>query len=259
MCALTGQTVWLTRPAHQAGPWAKAIQAAGGTAICEPLLAIEPPQDAAGLPAALAAAESADAVIATSANAIASVARLAPGFAPAGKLYGVGATTAAALAHLTGTDVAQPRDCFTSEDLLGLPALNQVAGQRIVLLSGAGGRSRLADTLVGRGAAVDKIALYRRRACSIPTARLAELAGCCQTIVVTSGEALDQLEHLLLSEADRPTRESLLACQLVAPSMRVVKQGDRRLRWSRPAVILDRVSAEAVVAALARIQRGDRQ
>ncbi len=256
---LAGCTVWLTRPAHQAESWASAIEAAGGTALCEPLLEILPPADERRAQSDLARAADADIVIATSANAVAGAWALQPGFAPRGLLFGVGAATARALAAASGRSVAQPADCYSSEDLLALASLRQSDGRRIALLSGEGGRTALADTLSERGARVDKVALYRRVPAVVCRPALADLASRCHAIVVTSGEALAHLDSLLADVADADTRDRLLECRLVAPSVRVVKQQGLCLRWSDPPVIVDRVSADAVVSALARIWRGDRQ
>jgi len=256
---LAGCTVWLTRPAHQAASWAAAIEAAGGTALCEPLLDIQPPADERTARAELARAADADIVIATSANAVAGAWALQPDFAPSGLLFGVGSATARALAAASGRSVAQPADCYSSEDLLALDSLTQTVGRRIALLSGEGGRTALAETLTERGAQVDKVALYRRMPAAVSRSALAALASRCHAIVVTSGEALACLDTLLADVADADTRDRLLGCRLVAPSMRVVKQQGICLRWSDPPVIVDRVSADAVVLALARIWRGNRQ
>lgn len=256
---LDGRTIWLTRPTHQLESWARTLRAAGAGVHCEPLLSIQAPVDSAAARAGLAAAAHADIVIATSANAVASAWALVPDFAPRGALYGVGGATAEALATACGRPVAQPIDCYRSEDLLALAPLAQPAGRRVALLSGEGGRTTLAETLIRRGAYVDKVALYRRRACAISSERLAVLAASTDATVITSGEALIQLERLLVEDATSDTRRGILGSLLVAPSMRVVKQRDIRLRWSHAPVIVDRVSAEAVVRALARIWRGDRQ
>lgn len=257
--ALTGQTLWLTRPSHQSEPWADAIRAAGGHAVCEALLAIEPPRDAQAARLGLSAAADADIVIATSVNAVAGAWSLLADFAPRGALYGVGAATAQALAQASGRPVDQPTGCYRSEDLLALDTLAYPAGRRAVLLSGEGGRTTLADTLIERGADVTKVALYRRRPCVIPGERLAAIAAVTDATVITSGEALNQLERLLIEVAQTDTRQRILGGLLVAPSARVVKQSNTRLRWSRPPVIVDRVSADAVITALAQIWRGGRQ
>jgi len=185
--------------------------------------------------------------------------RLSPEFAPEGALFGVGAASARALAAACGRPVAQPEDCFSSEHLLALDALRDCAGQRVALLAGEGGRTALADTLDARGAQVEKLALYRRRPCVIAPARLQHLLAASDAVVVTSAQALAQLECLMAAADSGDCRRALERCVLVAPSSRVVKQGNQRLRWTRAPVIVDRVSGDAVVAALARVWRGNGQ
>ena len=257
--ALAGRTIWITRPAHQAGEWAAAVTAAGAQALVEPLLVIEPPA-ARGRPAReLAAAEDADIVIATSANAVAGAWRLRPGFAPRGALYAVGRASAGALAKASARDVAQPRHVFDSEAVLALPALQAIAGRRVVLLSGEGGQTTLADTLGERGAEVVKIALYRRRPAAITGPRLAALLARADTVVVTSGQALTHLIDLAEREraadpgADLIAR--LTALRLVVPSARVVKQHANRLHWISPPIVPARMDARALVSELVRRHR----
>ncbi|ROO25227.1 uroporphyrinogen-III synthase [Salinisphaera orenii] len=252
---LSGCRVWLTRPAHQAEGWAAALEAAGATVLREPLLTIEPPADIEAARAGLIAAEAADRILATSTNAVDAAWRLKPDFAPQGTLYGVGAASADALEAASGRPVARPSGAFTSERLLALESLASLHGQRAAVLSGEGGRTALADTLAARGAAVTRVALYRRRGADIGPARLARLLDRADAVVVTSGEAL---AHLLTLAGD-DHRAALARLRLVAPSRRVVQQADQGQGWTRAPVVVDRMSGEAVVTALARVWRGDRQ
>lgn len=252
---LRGCRVWLTRPSHQTREWAATLEAAGATAVCQPLLEIEPPADVDAARRGLARAESADLVLATSRNAVREAWRLRPDFTPGGTLYGVGASSAAALESASGRVVERPVGGFTSEQLLALDSLADLAGRRAALLSGEGGRTAIADTLRERGARVDKIALYRRWPVTIAPARLAELLARVDAVVVTSGEALAHL--LALAAGDN--RAALAATRLVAPSTRVVQQADHGLGWTRAPVVVDRMSGDGVVAALARVWRGERQ
>lgn len=256
---LAGCRVWLTRAAHQAQPWRAALEAAGAQVIGEPLLAIDPPADAASATAALARAEDADSVIATSSNAVRAAWQLRPGFAPRGRLLAIGSATAAALQAASGRKVIQPDGAFDSETLLEQAALSDLHGQRVALLSGAGGRRVLLDTLGARGASVEKIALYRRRWLALDDTRLTEIIAAVDVVIVTSGEALSHLADLVAGDRRRALRARLSERRLVAPSMRVVKQCEQRLDWAHPPTIVERFDGNAIVNALARVWSGDRQ
>jgi uroporphyrinogen-III synthase len=77
------------------------------------------------------------------------------------QVFAVGPGTARALqAH--GLDSIITPDGQDSEALLALPQLADVAGKRVVIVRGVGGRALLADTLRARGAQVDFMECYRR-------------------------------------------------------------------------------------------------
>ncbi|MEM7054575.1 MAG: uroporphyrinogen-III synthase [Pseudomonadota bacterium] len=72
-----------------------------------------------------------------------------------------GATTASVFLE-QGLDVTVPPAPGSSEAILSLTELQQVAGQTIVLVAAADGRSLLTETLRARGASVRSLELYRR-------------------------------------------------------------------------------------------------
>ncbi len=255
---LSGLRVWITRPAHQAADWAAGIEAAGAQVDLEPLLAIAPPADVPGARAALAAAEKADIVIATSTNAVRAAWQIRLDFCPAGTLCAIGQATADAFERAAGRAVTRPAQCFTSEAALALPALAEPEGRSVTLLSGEGGRDALADTIVARGAAVTKAALYRREPVTIAPERLALLLDRSDAIVITSGEAFAHLCALVRAAAGTRLRAALAGSQLVVPSLRVLQLGNDDLLERAPIVPV-RMTLDGVVAALAQVRAGGRQ
>lgn len=133
--------------------------------------------------------------------------------------YAVGSATAAALAA-EAISCSVPGD-YSSEGLLALPALQSVAGQRVLIVRGAdGGREILKQTLLDRGARVDYLEVYRRRWHDYPEGlRVAPeggqplVPGMVRVVVVYSGEALKRLAELM----DWPAAAQVL----IVPSRRI--------------------------------------
>ncbi|MBL8406120.1 MAG: uroporphyrinogen-III synthase, partial [Dechloromonas sp.] len=157
---LAGRTIVVTRPQAQAAPLAEAIAAAGGSPLIFPLLEIAPASDPQ--PLADAVNRLADYALAVfiSPNAVdhALPAILERGSWPTTLLpAAVGQGTVRALAAHGVTGCIAPTERFDSEALLELAALadERVAGRRVAIFRGDGGRELLADTLRERGATVD--------------------------------------------------------------------------------------------------------
>lgn len=219
---LAGRSVLVTRPAHQAAGLVQAIRAAGGQAVEFPALAIEA-VSAAELAVPRARLAAADIVIFISPNAAQfGMAVIDP--LPAGVVvFAVGPGTARAL-QACGVGAVTP-DGQDSEALLALPALQQVAGKRVVIVRGVGGRPLLADTLRALGATVDFLECYRR---SRPSADAAPLlarwqAGGIDAVTVASAETLANLAELL-GDAARPL---LAATPLFVPHEKIAAAARR--------------------------------
>jgi len=203
---LTGRTVLVTRPQQQAAALSQAIRAAGGEVFDFPALVIEAvPLEA--LSASLAQLADADIAIFISPNAaqfgmtaIQAMSRLSAST----DVFAVGPGTTRVLRDLGVSQVITPQG-QDSEALLALPQLQHVAGKRVVIVRGVGGRALLSDTLTTRGADVQFLECYRR---GVPQADVAPLLSRLQTggidaVTITSAEALHNLAGLL-GEAGAP-------------------------------------------------------
>jgi uroporphyrinogen-III synthase len=126
-------------------------------------------------------------------------ARLQPLQAPhAGTWLAVGAGTAAALRGHGVDDVVAPTR-MDSEGLLDLPALAQLQGLRAALVTAPGGRGIIATTLQARGATLQRVDVYQRRALRLPPRQLQRLRHQAEpwVLAVSSAEALALLSQQL--------------------------------------------------------------
>ncbi|WP_153129830.1 uroporphyrinogen-III synthase [Dechloromonas hortensis] len=247
---LAGKTIVVTRPRAQAAPLAAAIAEAGGAPLLFPLLEISPAGDPQPLAAAIARLAAYRLAVFISPNAVdyAVPAMLARGPWPAGLIpAAVGQGTVKALAALGIDGCIAPSTRFDSEALLELPELAaaQIAGRRVAIFRGDGGRELLADTLRQRGATVDCITCYRR---SGPTDGVAPLlaawrAGRLDALTVSSSEGLRYLVDLLDAEG----RAFLQKTPLFVPHARIAENA-RALGLSK--IILTEAADAGLLAGL---------
>lgn len=204
---LAGIRALVTRPAGQAPALVQAIRAAGGVAVGFPLLeivplAIDDHAERATLAAVLNALDEFALAIFASHNAVQALfdelQRTGSRLPSALRCLAVGAATALRL-HEAGIACVGGEATMDSEELLARPELTAVAGQRIVIFRGVGGREHLADELTARGASVTRCALYRRRAPASSPAQLHAVLTreCINTVLLSSGEGLANLLALL--------------------------------------------------------------
>lgn len=223
---LAGRTVVVTRPRAQAAPLAKMIAAAGGNALLFPLLEIAPADDATGLTQAAAQLAEYSLAVFVSPNAVrhALPVLLAGRAWPTGvQAAAVGPGTVAALADAGVPNCLVPSARYDSEGLLELPELaaDRMAGQRVAIFRGDGGRELLADTLRARGAQVDCITAYRRSgpAGSFDVLLEAWRGQRLDALVVSSSEAL----HYLVAGLDEAGRACLMETPLFVPHARIAE------------------------------------
>jgi uroporphyrinogen-III synthase len=189
--------ILVTRPSHQAGKLADGILAAGGVPVLFPLLEITPVEDIAALHAQVSQLADYQLAIFISPNAVEQgvAAMRAVGLKPdlSCKIATVGQGSAQALRALGFDDILVPHERFDSEGLLALPELQAVAGWRVMIFRGDGGRALLGDTLKARGATVDYVTCYQRHTPAPAAIDWQNLAA----ITITSSEALTYLRQLM--------------------------------------------------------------
>lgn len=162
---LEGLGIAVTRPAHQAGELAQLIRAAGGNPILCPALEIRELPDLAPLMAIIDRLDEFDLAVFISPNAVQKAMNLIqsrrqlPGSL---RLAAIGKGSAKELKSFGVAGVIAPTARFDSEALLELPQLAAMAGERVVIFRGDGGREVLGDTLTARGALVTYAECYRR-------------------------------------------------------------------------------------------------
>lgn len=219
--SLAGLLVLNTRPAHQAAALSAALAAAGARVSELPLIEIEPLALAPADERLLLDLDRYDGVIFVSANAarlgLDAVAGCWPQWPHRLPAYAVGDSTARLLRD-AGLAVTVPAQA-DSEGLLALPALEQVAGLRFLLLRGEGGRELLPETLRARGARVDVIALYRRVLPAAAAAQWRALAEATPDVVVLTSP--DALRHWLAVAGEAATVPRWL---VVSPRMSALAQ-----------------------------------
>ncbi len=224
---LAGLSVLLTRPAGQADKLAAAIQGLGGQVTHLPLLAIEPITERVAverLKTSIMALDNYDAAIFISTNAATLGLEWIESYwpqLPVGlEAYAVGPGTAEILRQLPWP-VHCSESGVTSEHLLALPGLQDVAGKRIALFRGQGGRELLAETLRERGARVDYLEIYQRRVPEYSRAVVLKMIeeNAIDTVIATSQQILDSLIALLSADGNLP--QKMRGLRVVVPSQRV--------------------------------------
>jgi uroporphyrinogen-III synthase len=224
---MTGAVV-ITRPRQQAEPLARAVAALGRTPVLLPLLEISPLPEAgqADLRRVLDDLASYALVAFVSPNAIEAA------FAhidhwPAGvdiAVVGEGSRAALAKNGVQGDSVRIhcPLDPARSdsEHLLQVLDLARLAGRRVLVVRGEGGRELMPEALRGAGAVVDTVAAYRRAVPALTPDLAQQLAGLLagpNDWIITSSEALRGLVSLV----DTRLHQQLRQQHLIVPHARI--------------------------------------
>ncbi len=188
---LKNLNIVVTRPREQALELTQRITKLGGNVILFPLLEITPATDASELNALKQQLSTYDLLIFISPNAV-NYAMDALDTVPSNvRVASVGQSSAQKLRGLGIEHVIAPTERFDSESLLALPALQNVAGWKVAVLRGNGGRELLGDTLKTRGAQVDYVTCYERSKPALDADSVLQTDP--HALNVTSSEALGNL------------------------------------------------------------------
>lgn len=130
----------------------------------------------------------------------------------------VGAATSQALNDQGIKQVLTPEDNFDSEELLKLPALQNVDQTSVLLIKGKGGRALISQTLENRGASVQSIDVYQR---TLPkSVNLDALNTKIDLILFTSSESVNNF----LALTPKTLQSTLLCCQTIVGHVRIAEK-----------------------------------
>lgn len=218
----------VTRPTGQADDLADALTKLGFRVFCKPLLEVCP------LPALTPAdrqyvlnLDQYRHVIFISGNAVRfgmeEIEALWPQLPVGLNWYAIGSGTASQLGE-HGIVAHTPGSRMTSEGLLSLPTLQNVSGDKVLIVKGEGGRETLRSSLEARGALVNELRCYRR---VCPSLAPGELAHCLEEwqielIQIASGESLTNMLSLLSPGESTKLRD----IALLLPSQRVAREAE---------------------------------
>lgn len=165
LARLTGKSILITRPLHQAGNLAARIKELGGEPWLFPVLEISDIENRQPLLDLIARLGDFDLAIFVSPNAVEKVMPLIPadhGWPERVRIATVGKGSARILEQYGIADIIFPEDGSDSEALLRMPQLQSMQDKRVVIFRGNGGRRLIGDTLRNRGASVEYVECYRR-------------------------------------------------------------------------------------------------
>ena len=244
--------VWATRPLAQNQQWQDALQSRGFATVAVPMLAIEPLQDTQSVQSIknlILDFDQFNKVIFVSQNAVHEAFQWLHDYWPQLPMdieyFAVGIKTGEQVL-LQGVAVTAAQQSMNSEELLALPQMQNVWGEKVLIFRGQGGLPRLGEVLHERGAIVRYCELYQRL---LP----ADAQQTCQNLLPTvtandviplfSGETLQNFSNLLqaCNSAER-------AMTVVVPGKRVAQMA-QSLGFSQVAVASN-ASSQAMLEAV---------
>lgn len=197
------RSIVLTRPAGLTDGVVTPLRGAGIEPILLPLIEIAPAPNLAELAATLAQLPACQWAIFISPSAVrmglTAVREVFPLWPEGVRLAAIGEGTARALRGALGATVLTPTEGADSAALLATEEMQAVAGQRVMLFRGVGGRAELASMLTARGALLEHAVCYERRPLSPDMDALLTRwrAGGVGAVSVMSTEIFTQLTRVL--------------------------------------------------------------
>ncbi len=251
MSVLLGVGVLVTRPEQQAMPLCRLLAAEGAAGFQFPAIEIKPLTGRGGLLGNLGKLERFDWIVFVSANAVRFGAQLLAEKRDL-RLAAVGPATARALNQAGYRVSIVPAEGSDSEGLLADSRLQNLAGRRVLIVKGSGGRELLATALAQRGAIVELADVYERvpaRPSSAALAALEELFAADRIQVVTSTSA--EIGASLIQIATPALRSAFERVHWLVPSARVA-ESLAKLGLGAPRIEARSAEDHDLVAALVR-------
>lgn len=245
-------TVIVTRPQHQAGPILQELASMGYATIHRPLMHIAPlpdNQQNAKLRQTIQNIDQYNVIVVISMNAAEIGLQWLDDYWPQYPVgidwVAVGPSTAEILTN-AGLTVHCPLSGFDSEAMLTLPCLNpaDMAGKKVLLWRGIGGREMLASTLRSHGAQVDYAELYERQAIEYSQQQWQQALAGGAALMLSSTQALDIVCSQLPNIAE-------LTDILIVPSVR--SSDDAKARGFKKVITAASARDQDMLACLAQV------
>lgn len=240
----------ITRPAHQAAGLAQSIKSAGANVLVFPTLEIIPAKLPLENEETLNQIAQFDIIIFISPNAVEHGLNLIQDKVLAQNvlLATIGQGSAKALSLKLGKqpDIT-PSENFNSEGLLAVDAMQNVAGKRILIIRGNGGREHLKEMLEQRGAKVDYLTAYQRIKPTTDDAGLEQNLQNNQiaAIVITSAESLKNLVEM----TPKTVLSKLLNVPLLLINSRLIDVA-KNIGFNNKFIVASEASDDAIVNSL---------
>ncbi len=243
----------MTRPAAQAQGLCAQLTALGARVTAFPTLEIVAIEDDTVLKQQIQQLHSVDYAIFISANAVKFSVDYLHQYWPElpGQLYclAIGPATADCMQQHGIPVSQQPQSPYSSEGLLNLSLLHNIAHKHCMIFCGLGGRKVLQETLLQRGAIVTEAVSYQRICPSTDVRVLQQIwqKDKIDIVLATSGESLKNLQKLL-GEANK---HLLVQSTLLVVSQRMLKLA-RELGYGQPIIVAENATDEAIISALCK-------